>query len=105
MRDINDPKMGKARANNLLRHILQMPVKEEEDLEQAVARGEDPSHAKAALERTVRAVLPQPHYQRDLQQRIDPAQAVILTCGNPFFMADIETIANSNHIRFEKEDW
>jgi len=28
-----------------------------------------------------------------------------LACGNPSLMADIKYIADSNQIRFEKEDW
>lgn len=103
-RDYNDPKIGKGRANNLLRHIFDMPLKEEQDLQEAT-RERDVSKAKAALERTVRPVLPQRFSRKGLQERIEPAHSVIMTCGNPFFMADIKTIADAVHIRFEKEDW
>jgi len=27
------------------------------------------------------------------------------TCGNPWSMEDIKYIAESNHMRYEKEDW
>jgi NAD(P)H-flavin reductase len=40
-----------------------------------------------------------------LQDRALPADTVILTCGNPSSMADIKFIAESNKIRYEKEDW
>jgi hypothetical protein len=30
---------------------------------------------------------------------------VVLTCGNPAGMADIEWIAEQAGMRFEKEDW
>jgi hypothetical protein len=32
-------------------------------------------------------------------------RTVILTCGNPSLMANIKYFADSNQIRFEKEDW
>jgi ferredoxin-NADP reductase len=103
-RDLNDPKMGKGRANNLLRYILEMPLREEQDLQEAVSK-EHVSRAKAALERTVRPVLPQHVSRKMLLERFDPSRTVILTCGNPSFMADIQHIADANRIRFEKEDW
>lgn len=103
-RDHNDSKMGKGRANNLLRHIFDMPLKEEQDMRDAAGEG-DVAKAKAALERTVRPVLPERFSRKELQERIEPAHSVIMTCGNPFFMADIKTIADANHIKFEKEDW
>ena len=39
------------------------------------------------------------------QARCVPAESVILTCGNPSSMADIKHIADTNRIRYEKEDW
>ena len=103
-RDHSDSTMGKGRANNLLRHIFDMPLKEEQDLRDAAGEG-DVAKAKAALERTVRPVLPERFSRKELQERIEPAHSVIMTCGNPFVMADIKTIADAVHIRFEKEDW
>lgn len=103
-RDHSDAKMGKGRANNLLRHIFEMPLKEEQDLQEASGEG-DVSKAKAALERTVRPLLPQRFSRKELQERIEPAHSVIMTCGNSFFMSDIKTIADARHIKFEKEDW
>ncbi len=42
---------------------------------------------------------------RTCAARLDPADAVILTCGNPSSMADIKHVAEQNGIRYEKEDW
>lgn len=104
-RDLSDPKIGKGRATNLLRYILEMPLKEEQDLQEAAARGEDAAKARAALEKTVRPVLPEHLSRQALQQRINPADTVIMTCGNPLSMADIKYVADANRIQFEKEDW
>jgi ferredoxin-NADP reductase len=104
-RDREDRRLGKGRANNMLRTIFQMPLKEEQELREIAAREEDVSAAKAALEKTVRPVLPEQITLAKLHQRLDPESTVILTCGNPSSMADIKFIADSNRIRFEKEDW
>jgi ferredoxin-NADP reductase len=102
-RDLNDPKIGQGRANNLLRYFFKMPLREEQDLQEA--SGEDVAKARAILERTVRPVMPGHICQEELQQRTDPPHTVIVTCGNAFSMADIKYIADVNRIRFEKEDW
>lgn len=104
-RDVEDPMMGKARANNILRHILGMPLREEQDIQEAEAKGEDVAKAKAALAKTVRPVLPAQHPLKELGDRMDPAGTVIITCGNPWSMEDIKYIAESNRMRYEKEDW
>ena len=104
-RDVNDPKIGQSRANNLLRHIFEMPIKEEQDLKDAKAKGEGVCKAQEVLERTVKPVLPQTTSQKELQQRMDPPRTVIVTCGNPWSMEDIKYVADHNHINFEKEDW
>jgi ferredoxin-NADP reductase len=104
-RDLDDPKMGKGRANNVLRHILEMPLKEEQDLQEAQAKGGDAAKAKAVLEKTVKAVLPAQHSRAELQKRMDPPKTVIITCGNPWSMEDIKYAAESNKMSFEKEDW
>lgn len=104
-RDVLDPHIARGRANNVLRHILGLPMKEEQDVEQAAARGTDLSQARAALERAVRPVLPR-HLSRDeLRRRLDPAGTVIMSCGNPSLMADIRSVADASGIHFEKEDW
>ena len=104
-RDLNDRKMGKARANNLLRHLLEMPLKEEQDLQEAASKGGDVTKAKAVLEKTVRPVLPEQHPLEELRKRMDPPKTVIITCGNPWSMEDIKYVAEFNQMRFEKEDW
>ncbi len=105
-RDFSDPSLGKGRANNILRTIFDMPVKEEQDLQEAQAKGGDVAKAKAALEKTVEPVLPQKYTCKFLRERMNlPTDTVILTCGNPMAMADIKYIADTNKIRFEKEDW
>ena len=104
-RDVADPRMGRGRANNLLRHVFEMPLKEEEEVTAAVARGEDAARAKAALARTVAPVLPRHISRTDLLKRLDPARSVLLTCGNPSSMEDLKHIADAHHIPFEKEDW
>lgn len=104
-RDLNDPRMGRGRANNLLRSILGMPLKEEEELASASARGEDTTRAKAALARAVKPVLPSHLSRTDLLKRIDPSRSVLLTCGNPSSMEDIKHVADTHGIPFEKEDW
>lgn len=104
-RDFDDPRMGRGRANNVLRHIFGMPLKEEEELEGVLAKGGDPTRASAALKKTVAPVLPSHISRGELQKRLDPPRTVILTCGNPPGMADTGYLAQTHHIRFEKEDW
>ncbi len=104
-RDLDDPRMGKGRANNVLRRLFDMPTKEQQDVTEAKARKEDPAKAKAALERTVKPVLPEQISPKELKAGLNPSETVILTCGNVFLMEDIKTIADANQIRFEKEDW
>ena len=104
-RDIGDPGIGRGRANNVLRHILDMPLKEEQELQALVAAGQDASRAKAALERATAPALPGHISRKELQERLAPSRTVILTCGNRFLMEDIKYIADSSQIHFEKEDW
>jgi ferredoxin-NADP reductase len=104
-RDYEDPLLGRGRANNLLRYIFDMPLREEQEIQNALAKGEDTSLAKAALKRTVDPALPRHLSKRELQKWLDPARTVILTCGNSSLMADVEYVADTCRIRFEKEDW
>jgi hypothetical protein len=104
-RDLADPRMGRGRANNLLRHMFGMPVKEEEEAAAAIAKGEDASRARAALARTVAPALPGHFSATELMKRLDPSRSVLLTCGNPSSMEDIKYVADTQHIPFEKEDW
>jgi phosphoheptose isomerase len=49
--------------------------------------------------------LPKQFSRDEIHKRLTSGNAVLLTCGNPNSMADIKEIADSNQIRFEKEDW
>lgn len=104
-RDIADKRLGIGRANNLLRVIFGMPLKEEEDLQRNAAKGEDSTEAKAALDVVIPPALPATISIHSVRQRIDAGNTVILACGNTQAMADIKQVAQANQIRFEKEDW
>jgi ferredoxin-NADP reductase len=104
-RDLDDAKLGRGRANNVLRYLLDLPLKEEQDVEEIAAKGDDPSKAKAALEKTVRPVLPKKFTRESLRDRFDPSSTVVVTCGNPWSMEDIKYAAEKRGMRFEKEDW
>ena len=83
-RDLADPQLGSGRANNLLRHVFDLPAKEP---------------AAFAL------ALPRERPLAMLRERIEPSRTVVLTCGNPNVMVDIAWIASQTGMRFEKEDW
>ena len=83
-RDRGDSHLGVGRANNVLRQIFDIPAREA----QAV-------HPEVPRDRPLEM----------LRQRIDPAQTVVLACGNPDGMEDIAWSAARRGIRFEKEDW
>lgn len=102
--DLGNRALGRGRANNLLRALFDMPLKEEEARSAAQA-GSGAAQAQAALERTVQPVFPSHHSASELRARLDPSSTVVLTCGNPDVMADIAAIASANGFRFEKEDW
>lgn len=104
-RDFENKRLGKGRANNLLRMILEMPTREDQDVREAIEKGIDPSAPQQVLARTVQPVLPEHVTLKQLHERLDPPQTVILTCGNPSSMADIKFAADANQIPFEKEDW
>jgi ferredoxin-NADP reductase len=104
-RDWSDPKLGRGRANNMLRYLLEMPLKEEQDLQEAAVKGGDVSKAKAVLEKTVKPALPKKFSRESLRGRFDPSSTVVITCGNPWSMEDIKYAAETNGMRFEKEDW
>jgi hypothetical protein len=104
-RDFEDPKIGTGRANNVLRYLLGLPLKEEQDLEEICAKGGDLSKAKSALERTIRPALPQRLSREALRDRWNPQDSVVITCGNPWSMEDIKYVAEKKGMRFEKEDW
>lgn len=103
--EYQNERIGKGRANNLLRHVFEMPLKEEDDLGQLSAQGLDTARARVLLQRAVRPVLPQHVARETLQQRMDPRNTVILTCGNPQGMADIKQVGDAQGIHFEMEEW
>lgn len=102
---VRDPRVGSGRGNNVLRQVLGMPSREQDDVAAAEAAGGDVAAARKALERAVPVELPARVDARALRDRLDPAATVILTCGNPSSMSDIRHVADTNGIRFEKEDW
>jgi ferredoxin-NADP reductase len=104
-RDVLDPHLARGRANNVLRRILDLPTREEQDLQEASTGRGDLSRARAAVENAVAPALPRYVSREELRARIDPARTVILNCGNPYLMTDIKSIAEARHIHFEKEDW
>ena len=104
-RDLDDDGMGVGRANNVLRHIFDLPMKEEEVLTAARAGQGDLARAEAGMQRTPRPELPKHLSAQRLRDRFDPANSLIMTCGNPWSMADIEETANRSNIKFEMEEW
>jgi ferredoxin-NADP reductase len=98
--------LATGRANNVLRHVFDLPLKEEEDSAEAAARGEKPDRYAEALAKAVRPRLSASGPSREsLRARLDPSRTVVLTCGNPSSMSDIKRIADLAGMRFEKEDW
>jgi len=104
-RDLGDPKLGTGRANNVLRYLLGLPIKEEQDVQEIAAKGGDTAKAKAALEKTVKPALPKKFSREALRDRFDPSSTVVITCGNPWSMEDINYAAETSGMKFEKEDW
>jgi ferredoxin-NADP reductase len=103
--DFGNPDLGKGRANNLMRRVFGMPLKEEEDLARLTGQGLDTTEAAISLQSAVRPILPRGISESRLRERMDPRTTVFLTCGNPGGMADIKTIADAQGIRFEMEEW
>jgi ferredoxin-NADP reductase len=98
---------GRGRGNNILRMIMGMPVKEEEDLIRVTGEGEAKiiKRAEENLKRLVKPVLSKRYSRELLFDRIISQKTVILTCGNPQVMEDIKHVAEVKNIAFEKEDW
>jgi ferredoxin-NADP reductase len=104
-RDVSDPKLGQGRANNVLRYLLDLSIKEQQDLDEIAAKGGDTAKAKAVLEKTVKPTLPKKVSRAALRSRFDPSSTVVVTCGNPWSMEDIKYAAEARGMKFEKEDW
>ena len=90
--------VGCGRANNMLRSVLDLPLKEEEDVQAAYGTAE-------LLESVVQPTLPTHVTKRQLRDRMNPAETVILNCGNPDLMNDIKHVASMVGIRCEQEEW
>ena len=104
-RDLGDPKLGTGRANNVLRYLLDLPIKEEQDLQEIADKGGDTVKAKVALDKTIKPALPNKFAREALRGRFDPTSTVVITCGNPWSMEDIKYAAEARGMKFEKEDW
>ena len=98
-RDQQDGSIGKGRANNILRMLFEMPIKNEK------SGSKNSDRSAEARRQAVPPVLPQRHSRQELLHRMHAPDTVILTCGNPRVMDDIKCIADEHQIRFEKEDW
>jgi ferredoxin-NADP reductase len=72
--------LGKGRAGNLLRKLLNLPPKGE-------------------------AVLPASLQNMNLQQRLDPRCTIILACGSHASVSDVQDVVTEKGISFFKEDW
>lgn len=97
--------LGVGRGNNVLRHILDLPTAEDEAVAEARARDGDVARAERDRARAVPPTLPRHLSARTLRAGITPSKAIILTCGNPASMADIERTAARAGLAFKKEDW
>lgn len=97
--------VGTGRANNLIRRLLDMPLKEEEDLTQAILVGSQVEKAKQALSKAVRPTLPAQLTEGRLRARFSPLKTVALMCGNIHAMNEIKKVVESRQIQFEKEEW
>lgn len=101
----HDPSLGRGRVSNLLRLLLALPSKEQEDLAAAEAKGEGIDTARAALDKAVPTSPPERVPLPELRERLLPSQTVLMTCGNASAMSDVQHAAEARGIRFEKEDW
>ena len=101
----HDPSLGRGRVSNVLRLLLGLPSKEEEDLAAAEQSGAGSEKARAALGKAVRPELPASARLAALRERTAPAGTVVMTCGNASAMSDVQRAAEARGIRFEKEDW
>ncbi|MBI1804495.1 MAG: hypothetical protein HY033_01555 [Ignavibacteriae bacterium] len=104
-RDYDDADVGRGRLNNLLRSIFDMSLKEEEDCRAEVANGGNVQAAMALLGKVIEPVLPKHVTKQMLLDRMHPGRTVIMACGNIQMMADVQSIAETIGIRFEKEEW
>ena len=97
-----DPRIGRGRASNVVRHVYGLPPAEEEKQTRAVSDVTKVA-ADLALERLVRPVLPAPVNAAELATRVAPGETVLLACGNPASVADLESTAKRRQVRFGRE--
>lgn len=102
-KDMLNDRLGKGRANNLLRLVLGMSTKEEEDSRNVPSDSSE--GVKPSPRGGVMPVLPRQHSRERLLEWMNPQTSVILTCGNPFVIEEIRHIATTNQYRFETEEW
>ena len=88
----------------MVRDVYGLPTAEEEKQTRAVSDITRVA-AEMALERLVRPVLPAHVSAAELAARVTPADTVLLACGNPASVADIESTAKRRQVRFERDAW
>jgi ferredoxin-NADP reductase len=103
--DRPDGSIGRGRANNVLRSIVDAPLFEEDDLRAVRESGGDAARAAEALRHALPPVLPAHHEKHALRERMAPGKTVVMTCGNPNLMADIRHVAGLAGVAFEQEEW
>lgn len=94
--------IGRGRAVNVVRHVYGLPAAEEEKQARAVS-DVTKTAADLALERLVRPVLPAAVNAAELAARVAPGETVLLACGNPASVADLESTARRRQVRFGRE--
>ena len=97
--------VGRGRANNVLRLALDLPMAEEQALEEARASGVQTTDLEAATAGAIAPQLPAGMDLAALRRRIQPESTVVLTCGNPKGMQDVRQAAEGRGIRVEREEW
>ena len=97
-----DPRIGRGRASNVVRHVYGLPTAEEEKQTRAISDVTKVA-AELALERLVRPVLPAHVNAAELGARVAAGDTVLLACGNPASVADIESTAKRRQVRFERD--
>ena len=97
-----DPRIGRGRASNVVRHVYGLPTAEEEKQTRAISDVTKVA-AELGLERLVRPVLPAHVNAAELGARAAAGDTVLLACGNPAAVADIESTAKRRQVRFERD--
>lgn len=97
-----DPRVGRGRASNVVRHVYGLPTAEEEKQARAVSEVTKVA-ADLALQRLVRPVLAGHLSAAELAARVAPAETVLLACGNPASVGDVEATAKRRQVRFERD--